>query len=41
LRSQEASCKQTESEIRKLAREMGISTEGKSDEQLIEGIKGA
>ncbi|MEM2925715.1 MAG: twin-arginine translocase TatA/TatE family subunit [Methanocellales archaeon] len=30
---------QTESEIRKLAREMGISTEGKSDEQLREEIK--
>jgi sec-independent protein translocase protein TatA len=28
-----------ESEIRKLAREMGISTEGKTDEQLKEEIK--
>ncbi len=28
-----------ESEIRKLAREMGISTEGKTDEQLREEIK--
>jgi sec-independent protein translocase protein TatA len=30
---------QTESEIRKLAREMGISIEGKTEEQLKEEIK--